>query len=197
MSGKSPPKPLSGHYRLHAWEVNEGHWAALSSLEKCVWPVLCLHRNSKTGLCCPSLDVLAYECGIIKKSAVAAVKQLEARGWLSITKQNRRVGGVYNTYNLIHSYESSGVQNTPERGVNGTPERRVQNTPKPHELVPACSVSLTSLEPKEQHNHARMRHQGHVVDCPFCLKQVHLVKGACPGCQTILYGSRKVGRAKT
>lgn len=61
-------------------------WATkqeLPAMQKIVLVMLADH-NSKSGLCFPSYDTLAKECGMTKRSVINQVEKLEAAGLLTI-----------------------------------------------------------------------------------------------------------------
>ena len=65
------------------------------------WLCLATHHNRKTGLCCPSYDVLCAETGYCRSKVREGLHGLIGIGWITVEKRSRgRSGGLYNTYRL-------------------------------------------------------------------------------------------------
>lgn len=98
MAGK-----LKGWCRLYAEDMAE--WAGMPDCERQAWVCLCWHYNRRSGRCFPSLETIAAEMGISKRSAFRGVHGLQKRGWVSVLKKRRNNGGgECNTFILYHAH---------------------------------------------------------------------------------------------
>ena len=84
-------------------------WATkqeLPAMQKIVLVMLADH-NSKDGLCFPSYDTLAIECGMTKRSVITQIEKLEAADFLTVERFKNRA----NRYFLnVHQGESNSPQ---------------------------------------------------------------------------------------
>lgn len=102
-------------------------WATkqeLPAMQKIVLVMLADH-NSKAGLCFPSYDTLAVECGMTKRSVITQVEKLESAGLLSIerfkNRANRYVLNIVTGESLSPQGESVSLQSeraSPEPVIN-------------------------------------------------------------------------------
>lgn len=72
-------------------------WATkqeLPAMQKIVLVMLADH-NSKNGLCFPSYDTLAVECGMTKRSVITQVEKLEAANFLTIERFKNRANRYF------------------------------------------------------------------------------------------------------
>jgi hypothetical protein len=114
----------------------------LSASAKCVGTALLLKfRNNKTGKCNPSAATIGNAVGRDRRNVFPAIKELSARGWLTIKTTGG--GGKANTNNFIIDLErTEGV--TPASPVPVTRTSRVMST--------ARGVMSTSHEPTKNHS---------------------------------------------
>ncbi len=72
----------------------------LSSIEFHVLCYLYKCRNSVTGKCFPSYNRIVSDCHISHSSVVKAIKQLEAKGIITVTRNYRRQVMRSNSYEI-------------------------------------------------------------------------------------------------
>src|SRR3712207_1937645 len=77
---------MKGRALLDKWQMLQAIIAdpELSARAKVVAAKLLDHANAKTGRCDPSYARIAKGTGVTRRNAIAAVKDLEAAGWLVI-----------------------------------------------------------------------------------------------------------------
>ena len=72
----------------------------LSAIEFYVLCYLCKCRNSVTGKCFPSYSRIEKDCHISRSSVVKAVKQLEEKNIITVTRNYRRQVMRSNSYEI-------------------------------------------------------------------------------------------------
>jgi Helix-turn-helix domain len=85
----------------------------LSAVTKLVLIMIAKHRNSKTGLCCPSLKTLMDLTGQSKSTVLRATDELKERGLVTWKRgwSNRYAKGVPNRYTLdLDAIEALSIQ---------------------------------------------------------------------------------------
>lgn len=89
-------------------------WAVeqeLPAMQKIVLLMLANRTNHDTGLCFPSHDTLAKECGMDKRSVINQIAKLEAAGLLSVNRSTNKPNSY--TLNLSSDTKSPGERDSP------------------------------------------------------------------------------------
>lgn len=73
---------------------------ALSLNAKSLWQYLMLHVNRKSGLCCPSYELISLDLRIGKSSISKAIRELQSHTMLLVEKKKPRFSGgrPFNAY---------------------------------------------------------------------------------------------------
>ena len=96
MSRATRKRPPAAKYGV-LWAIMAD--TELSASAKCVATVLLLkYRNHKTGRCNPSFASIAAAVGRTRRPIIAAVQELQARGWIELV--GTKGGGRGNTNNI-------------------------------------------------------------------------------------------------
>jgi hypothetical protein len=128
-------------------------WATeqrLPAMQKIVLLMMANRTNHETGECHPSLDLLAKECGMEKRSVINQISKLEALGLVSVSRIKRENGmNCVNKYwlNLSKGSERDSLGSErdslgSERDSLGGSER---DSPKPVTLEPVIEPIKTLL----------------------------------------------------
>lgn len=95
---------------LPTWVLREG---LLTPIELSVYMVLLSHRDEHTGRAWPSFDTIARQARISRRTAIRAVRDLEARKIIRVTKRSKSSGdndsNLYIVARFPRAASSSGV----------------------------------------------------------------------------------------
>ena len=83
-------------FEAMTWAVKQD----LPAMQKLVLLLMANRHNNDTGLCMPSHDKLAKDCGMSKSAVKAAIKSLEEKGLLSISHRAESGVSMSNLYRL-------------------------------------------------------------------------------------------------
>lgn len=103
----------------------------LSLMAKVIAARLLDHHNNQTGQCSPAYETLARGAGLERRSAIRAVKELEAAGWLSVRRVN---GGAPDAAKGFVTNEFVLDFSRPDRGAPGVSDQTLP--PVPDEALP-------------------------------------------------------------
>ncbi len=87
-------------------------WAAeqkLPAMQKIVLLMLANRMNKDSGLCCPSHDMLAIDCGMTKRSVIQQIEKLEQSKFLTVVRETKGNVKQVNKYRLTISSESDSL----------------------------------------------------------------------------------------
>jgi Helix-turn-helix domain len=138
-----PPSRMSHSMLSAAWNHQ-----CPNSTAKLVLVNLADHHNDKTGLCCPSLERLARQCGLSKKGAILQIKKLERVGALrAIRGRGRRKVNEYR-FCLDSVEKVNGVHLNSVEKVNGVHLNSVEKVNGVHlnSVEKVNGVHLNSVE---------------------------------------------------
>lgn len=90
----------------------------MTPMQRCVLFVLAYHHNHSSGLCCPSMETIAAECGTVDRVARKAVRGLEHIGVVKSRKRASDQGQTSNQYVLFGT-----VKNKSGRNLGSSPGR--------------------------------------------------------------------------
>lgn len=114
-------------FEAMTWAVKQD----IPAMQKLVLLLMANRHNNDTGLCMPSHDKLAKDCGMSKSAVKAAIKALEEKGLLSVNRRSEAGVSLSNLYrlNTEFNYQSNeeevGRQKT--HPVAKTPTRSPEN----------------------------------------------------------------------
>lgn len=91
-------------FQAMTWAVEQ----ELPAMQKIVLLMLANRTNHDTGLCFPSHDTLAKECGMDKRSVIRQIEKLEAAGLLSVNRSTNKP----NSYTLNCSSDTKSHGDT-------------------------------------------------------------------------------------
>ena len=74
---------MHGFIRIPNWWILQ-EAGKLTVYERAVLLVLMAHRNGKTGLCCPSLSIIAKEAGISRRQVIRAITDMESNRTITV-----------------------------------------------------------------------------------------------------------------
>ena len=86
---------LTGFVTITNDELRSLLYDVPSKTSVAIYIILLSHRNSETGLCCPTIDVLARECNCNVKSVRKAIDDLEQAGYLIIQSGSQHKANHY------------------------------------------------------------------------------------------------------
>ena len=75
--------------------------SALPPVAKHVALTLSMHMNEVGSSCFPSLDTLADETSLSRRSVQRAIGELERWGWLAVSRPSKQGRGVSNRYTAV------------------------------------------------------------------------------------------------
>jgi DNA-binding Lrp family transcriptional regulator len=94
-------------FQAMTWAVEQ----ELPAMQKIVLLMMANRMNHDTGLCCPSHDTLAKECGMSKRALIDQIRRLEELGYVSVirTKTDKKIN-IANKYilNVSSKINSAG-----------------------------------------------------------------------------------------
>lgn len=109
-------------FEAMAWAVRQ----ELPCQQKIVLVMLADRVNKDTGLCCPSMDRLAKDCGLSKSSVKQAIRALREKGLVAARRRTDGTTNLSNEYFLpVNSAEGGsggGASDTPVVGNSGAPD---------------------------------------------------------------------------
>lgn len=89
---------FKGVFVMDREKVLSGQWSMLPTAAKSILPVLCYHRNKKTGIAFPSEQTIAIMAGITEKTVRAGLKALVDDDWMKVTRFKTKYGNISNEY---------------------------------------------------------------------------------------------------
>ncbi|MDD5215347.1 MAG: helix-turn-helix domain-containing protein, partial [Methylococcales bacterium] len=94
-------------FQAMTWAVEQ----ELPAMQKIVLLMLANRTNHDTGLCFPSHETLATECGMDKRSVIRQIEKLEAAGLLSVNRSTNKPNSY--TLNLSSVTKSPSDRESP------------------------------------------------------------------------------------
>ncbi len=111
-------------FQAMTWAVEQ----ELPAMQKIVLLMLANRTNHDTGLCFPSHDTLAKECGMDKRSVIRQIEKLEVVELLSVSRSTNKP----NRYTLnLHSVRKSPSDTVSLLGVSESPLASDTKSPEP------------------------------------------------------------------
>lgn len=112
---------------------------ALPAAAKVIAARLLHHHNTQSGQCSPAYDTLARGAGMMRRSAIRAVAELEAAGWVAVRRVNGGApdaakGFVTNTFHLAFWRLSSEHPPVPDQTL--PPGAKSDTPPVPDQTPP-------------------------------------------------------------
>lgn len=139
---------------LHKWRLIQAVAADrdLSAGATKVMLRLLYHHNAQTGQCSPSYATLANGAGLKRRQTIYAVQELEARGWITLTRVkggNPKASGglVTNTF----GFDFERVEGAPPVHSSALPPGAPECTPT---SAPECTTPVHSSAPLPVHQSA-------------------------------------------
>jgi len=107
------------------------------------------HHANAEGVCFPSINTLAEECGISRDSIKRSLKSLEDRGYIGREERKRDDGGntsnIYTVYFLDCSNSTEGVANSTDTPQANTTEGEANSATNYNQLTKTNETKLKSL----------------------------------------------------
>lgn len=132
-------------FQAMTWAVEK----ELPAMQKIVLLMLANRTNPETGLCFPSHDTLAKECGMDKRSVIRQIEKLEISGLLKVTRSTNKA----NSYTLnLH-----GDRKSPETEI------KLKRTITTNGVENSLSVANLSVEQRDCYDWAKTHNYWHTT----------------------------------
>lgn len=154
-------------------------WAArqqpTSSVDKLVLVQLASHVNARTGVCNPSIALLARECVASPRRVITAIQNLEALGLITVIRTSTDgkknvnhyklstgvVNHVHHVVNDVHEgseHGAHGVVNNVHINIEG--EQRIEQRKDSRSTTPVDNVDPERVQQKVRELTERLRVKG-------------------------------------